>query len=82
MITSRKDAEFASLFAKEGRTVLQYSNRSDIPAMPLSRERLPILRLCGIQGEADDEEDLAWLQLEPSSSANDTDDLIKLQIRL
>lgn len=78
VITSRKDAEFASLFAKEGRTVLQYSNRSDIPAMPLSRERLPILRLCGIQGEADDEEDLAWLQLEPSSSANDTDDLIKL----
>ena len=79
VITSRIDAEFAALFAKEGRTIFQYTSRTEIPAMPLSRVRMPILRLCGIEGQIDAEEDLSWLQLEPHSKRNTvSDDLIGL----
>lgn len=61
VITSRQDAEFAALFAKDGRAIFQYTSRANIPAKPLSRESLPILRLCGLRGDKEKDETLSWL---------------------
>lgn len=61
VITSRRDSEFAMLFADENRTPFEYSSRAEIPVKPLHRKRLPIIRLFGVAGQENEEEDLSWL---------------------
>lgn len=70
IITSRRDPEFSSLFANEDRTVYEYSSRAQIPVKPLNRKKMPILRLFGIQGEAKEDEDLAWLRVNTAVRKN------------
>ena len=63
IITSRKDPELANLFILDGqRDVYNLTSRAAIPLKPLSRKKLPIIRLFGVDGEEQDGEDLAWLE--------------------
>lgn len=63
IITSRRDPELATFFVDEERIPKEFSDRAEIPAKPLNRKRLPILRLFGIRGEQnDDQDDLSWLR--------------------
>jgi len=63
IITSRRDPELASFFVNEERTPREFSDRAEIPAKPLNRKKMPILRLFGIRGEQkDDQNDLSWLR--------------------
>lgn len=75
IITSRRDPEFAMLFATDERTPYEYSRRADIPAKPLNRKKLPIIRLFGVQGEKNQEEDLSWLQVDDEEDANGAYDM-------
>lgn len=51
VITTKTDLAFSGYFAKEGtRTPKEYTSRSEIPAKPLNRGNLPILRLLGVDG--------------------------------
>lgn len=61
VITSRRDPEFSQLFSDEDREIFEYSSWADIPAKPLYRKKLPILRLFGVEGQENEEEDLSWL---------------------
>ena len=70
VITSRCDPEFATFFADKDRTPFEYSFRTEIPAKPLNRKRLPIIRLFGVEGQENEEEDLSWLS---SGLSEDTD---------
>ncbi len=67
VITSNCEPEFAELFTGDGRSPLQFSSRDEIPAKPLHRKKLPILRLFGISGDTSDE-DLSWLYADEDSS--------------
>lgn len=64
VMTSRTDAAFSTYFKKAERSVQEYTTRAEIPARPLNREKLPILRLCGVEGHTQDEaaNDDAFLQ--------------------
>ena len=62
IITSRRDPELAALFENESRTLREFSSRAEIPVKPLNRKKLPILRLFGVQGEQQEDEDLSWLR--------------------
>ncbi len=68
VITSRRDPEFAMLFANDERTPFEYSRRANMPVKPLSRKKLPIIRLFGVQGEKNQEEDLSWLQVDEEAT--------------
>lgn len=61
IITSRRDPELASIFINEDRAPREFNARVEIPVKPLSRQKLPILRLFGVRGEQK-EDDLAWLR--------------------
>ena len=62
VITSRTDAAFSACFAqKENRAPREYTSRGEIPAKPLSRGNLPILRLFGVDGHSDLADDDAFL---------------------
>lgn len=51
VITTRREAEFACQFGIAGeRTCRECTERKEVPARPLNREELPILRLYGIRG--------------------------------
>ena len=72
VITSRRDPELATFFVSEERTPKEFSIRSEIPAKPLNRQRLPILRLFGIRGDQSDEQnDLSWLRTDVEEDAYD-----------
>lgn len=63
VITSRTDPELANLFIVDGdRQVYNLTSRAAIPRKPLNRKKLPVIRLFGVDGEAQDDEDLAWLE--------------------
>ena len=55
VMTSRTDAAFSTYFKKAERSVQEYTTRAEIPARPLNREKLPILRLCGVEGHTQEE---------------------------
>ncbi len=68
IITSRRDPELASFFIADegdgingGREVLELSSRAKIPAKPLNRKKLPVIRLLGVQGEKQEDDGLSWL---------------------
>ena len=68
VITSRKDPELVDFFATEGRTLQEYSSREEIPARPLHRQRVPVLRLFGTNGDEENEdEDLSWLSMDDTA---------------
>ena len=51
VITTRTDQEFSRYFTQNGtRALKEYSSRKEIPAKPLNRKTLPILRLFGVDG--------------------------------
>ena len=51
VITTRTDQEFIRYFTQNGtRALKEYSSRKEIPAKPLNRKNLPILRLFGVDG--------------------------------
>lgn len=51
VITTRTDQEFSRYFTQNGtRALKEYSSRKEIPAKPLNRKNLPILRLFGVDG--------------------------------
>lgn len=84
IITSRRDFEFAALFANEERSLCEYSGRTEIPGRPFNRKKVPILRLFGVQGEQREEEDLSWLrtgtqkQTVPGYDMNRARDMLQL----
>lgn len=76
VITSRCDPEFAAFFSDKDRTPFEYSFRTEIPAKPLNRKRLPIIRLFGIEGQ-EYEEDLSWLKSDLSEDASANYDMTR-----
>ena len=76
VITSRCDPEFAAFFSDKDRTPFEYSFRTEIPAKPLNRKRLPIIRLLGIEGQ-EYEEDLSWLKSDLSEDASANYDMTR-----
>lgn len=51
VITTQTDLEFSRCFTQNGmRALKEYSLRKEIPAKPLNRKNLPILRLFGVDG--------------------------------
>lgn len=72
VITSRRDPELATFFSNGERTAQEFTDRSKIPAKPLNRKKLPILRLFGVSGEVSEEkEDLSWLRADSVGDAYD-----------
>lgn len=71
IITSRRDPELRSLFEKkEEWTLREFNSRAEIPVKPLNRNRVPILRLFGVQGEQLEGEDLSWLRVGAGKQSN------------
>lgn len=70
VITSRRDPELGTYFIGKDRTTYEYCNRTEIPAKPLSRKKLPILRLFGVQGQQNEESDLSWLYTNSSEHSD------------
>ncbi len=64
VVTSRRDPEFSALFVNDDRSPKEFFSRRDVSAKPLSREKTPVLRLFGVSGTEDDDEDLSWLSTE------------------
>lgn len=68
VITTRTEPEFSLMFKQEDREVLDYTKRSDISNKPLSRQKLPVIRLFGIEGDAVDEFDDIWSESDEDQS--------------
>jgi hypothetical protein len=60
VITTRTEPEFSLMFKLDDREVLDYTKRSDISSKPLSRQKLPVIRLFGTEGDVVDEYDDIW----------------------
>ncbi len=58
VLTSRREPEFAGLFATESREVRDCAKKEDIPAKPINKQMLNVLRLYGIEGEEDEKNEL------------------------
>lgn len=79
VITTRTDQKFSRCFIQNGmRTLKEYSSRREIPAKPLNRKNLPILRLFGVDGygrsdTADSEAFLASIGLSGDGDQSEAD---------
>lgn len=79
VITTRTDQEFSRYFTQNGtRALKEYSSRKEIPAKPLNRKNLPILRLFGVDGygrseAADSDAFLASIGLSSDGDQSETD---------
>ncbi len=79
VITTRTEQEFSRYFThNQTRTLKEYSSRKEIPAKPLNRKNLPILRLFGVDGygrseAADSDAFLASIGLSGDKDQAETD---------
>lgn len=82
VITSRRDPGLAAFFSTEDRTVKECLDVSQIPAEPLNRKKLPVLRLFGVQGMQTDTNDMDWLSPTTENTGYDMDAACEMLDRL
>lgn len=79
VITTRREADFSALLAKESVHPRECDSRAKIASRQLSRENPPVIRLLGIEGEGDDEPSpLAAFFDEHAMRLNNARDLLRM----